>query len=418
MEQREIIKLVEECKKITKKFRDLVALSPARNENGEFLTATTSVINQDFSLSTRTILLYKATPIEVSNYIKEIENIISTNKNILSQQVTLDLSNLYITAYLNIEGIERELPNITFENTIFNYLCEFRGIYFNNFSNFSHVQFNHGVNFTDANFKIFSDFNNAIFNGKVTFEKTKIWQVSFVKAIFNSRVEFNNTNFKIADFNDAQFKGSTYFENCIFEHPPNFHQTILHDDTTFISSKFDNSFKYLNRKLFDKKNAENNRMAYMRLRQHMTKASNNIYENMFFEYEQRTQRAIYWHEGKYFNWLISWFYEFMSEYGQNIARPVILILALWSIFGIFFTLVGNIEVNDTNYKWAKSISDIEGFGYSFQNIVNPLSLLSKDMPYHTNNIGIVLLGFVETLFSLALIALWLLAVKRRFQKGE
>ncbi len=276
-----------------------------------------------------------------------------------------------------------------------------------NFSNISspcNIYFNgiklKTVDFSNSKFKYFQFYNVEV-KGIAHFNEVEFTEdVDFSKNIILSQ----------ADFSDATFKKKANFATCIFNTAPLFHETTLHQDTSFEGAQFLRC------------ETDEDYRAYRTLKQHMNDVHATLEESKFFALEQRTRRYLDAQDMRK-NWLtvaVSYLYDTISGYGQDLLKPVLWLVCTWYVFAGVFSLSGMVGVSDKlKGTWFESI--FPGFGYSTQNIFNPLSainFLNIDRAFYPYNPWIAFLGWLEALFSVAFITLWLLAVRRRFQKGE
>lgn len=99
-------------------------------------------------------------------------------------------------------------------------------------------------------------------------------------------------------------------------------------------------------------------------------------------------------ESGLFNSFISWLYRIFSNYGQSTLRPIISLISVWVVFALLY-----------EKDWLLSV----------QQIVKPYSILfqeSKELCKWQ-----LFLGTLESTAAIALIALFLIALRWRFRKA-
>lgn len=217
-------------------------------------------------------------------------------------------------------------------------------------------------------------------------------------------VNFSETRFeKKARFTNREFLTTTDFTDAEFRRAPEFHGCRLHQDTKFTMPSFSADF------------GPRAASAFQVLRLQMENHRSRYQEGIFHKLERRAERVS---ELRRFSvdWLFSWAYELSSEYGTNLARPILILVLLWPITGIALatisspptTLPAPIDVSIV----MSSMSD------SAANILAPLGVWrgvatgAVDPGWPT-----LIVSTLESLLAAGLIASFLLTLRWRFRRG-
>ena len=225
-------------------------------------------------------------------------------------------------------------------------------------------------------------------------------------------------DFRRADFSRARFRGSAVFSNrrftdttrfvgATFHQAPKFHNAALHQDTDFTGAAFlDRSGRAA--------------PAYRTLKLAMEQVRARDEEGMFYalEMESRRRRDDTPKAVKLFSLL----YEVGSDYGRSLVRPLVLLVGVTLLFYLIYAALGS-EGGREAYPGAP-------LRLAMEQIVRPFALLTTDYesiaPYsdYTEQVRKILdgapfaaraLATVQSLLSLGLIALFILALRRRFR---
>lgn len=301
--------------------------------------------------------------------------------------------------------------------------------------NFQQAQFRGGITkFTSAKFdRRRAEFHEAIFCRVLCFEKTEFsdasfWNAAFCsknanfhQAKFHSDVDFSSDKafvtqaeeaskkypsdcFNESDFSDAEFDGpakftnrkflnTTDFSGGFFRVAPAFYGCTLHQGTSFEGRRFCD-FKGKNSELGAAK-------AYRTLKVAMEAARDRNEEARFYALEQKSMREA--KQGSRSERLFSLMYELVSDYGRSTTRPLV-----WLV-GSYVFFLGLYE----DYFWLfpehlkRNILRL-----SFEPIFQPFQ------PFRSNVgpcLGLDLIMALHSLITLSLVAIFLLALRRRFK---
>lgn len=314
----------------------------------------------------------------------------------------------------------------------------------NHYASFSNATFSGGpAEFTGATFDTtIVDFTGSVFNGgHANFDATqfKVNDTYFCDVAFSGgpaiftaphpssredekHLDFANIDFRGAtfatkvDFGNRAFQGKTYFDGVEFSGVPEFHGCTLHQDTTF--PRIEN---------FRDTQSTGAARAYRTLRLAMKQQEAHEEEAMFWALEQRSKRYSLecnplenWKNlFNWIPWLLSGAYALLSNYGLSINRPLIA-LAVW-LFGA--TPISYFCLRDIVDKLCGSTTYSDLLGFSIAQSLRPFFIWGD---YDDRNIRTVfgsdefsflikMLATVDSIVSLTLIALFILAVRRRFR---
>lgn len=227
---------------------------------------------------------------------------------------------------------------------------------------------------------------------------------SFNGVQFNEKTLFDGLQFEgECLFNKTQFRDSAHFRNVSFKRAPEFYEAKLFPDTTFYTSKFF-GFK-----------SEADWAAYRQLRHHaIEQMKSPAEEGRFFLYEQRTRANLDLKQrGNRFAGAISKMYDIVSNYGQNVFRPLALLVLLNIAITVLYA-----QLCSQLGQAAGTVGLNPAIGFSVQNIFSPFAFLGKQTTFFPKTGTMVALGISQSLLTLALFALWVLAVRRRLRKGS
>lgn len=214
----------------------------------------------------------------------------------------------------------------------------------------------------------------------------RISMASFRRTVFSGR----------ADFSNRDFVGKTGFRDAIFKIAPEFYGAGLHQDTDFAGAKF------LDHKGNDQVDAAR---AYRTLKLAMEQARATREQAMFFRHEQRslrlrpdTRRSLK---------AISWLYEVSSDYGESPIRPLVGVgLAFVAFFLIYFAI-------QTSGKLLIGWAEIsEALFFTAQQLFMPFRVFITNPP---PPLGLVLLTALHSLLNISFIALFIIALRRKFR---
>lgn len=299
---------------------------------------------------------------------------------------------------------------VWFANVEFHNPAHFDDSYFANDAWFRGTTFHSSTNFLKSTFAGEAMFMETNFLQRAVFDK-----VRFIESAFFDQSESETRGFSDISFIEATFKNElcflgrdfnsrTSFQATVFSQAPVFHGCTLHQDTIFppIENFLDTG-------------GDDAARAYRTLRLAMKQQEAHAEEAMFWALEQRSKRN---EDSNWFPWALSWGYDLVSEYGLNAAYPLGW-LAVWVVYStlIYGCISGTIEKLSSMDHWLGALT------FSIAQMARPFFIWGD---YDNSNIKaalgsdeftflIKILATVDSLVSLTLIALFILAVRRRFR---
>ncbi len=337
----------------------------------------------------------------------------------------------------------------SFDNAQFFWGAYFNGCRFSHSASFNASYFHHGASFRASQFEGSTTFKGSEFLGHCTFEDAMFSTfMDFTDAKFRKLADFGvtihksepATAFGSVTFRRAQFEETTNFANrhfldridffdSIFGSAPEFHGCTLHQDTTFPPIE---NFK-------DTSSATAER-AYRTLRLAMKQQEAHEEEAIFWALEQRSKRSkLNLNRPKdWFPLLLSWGYDLVSEYGLNATRPLGWLICWLLLYGLL--VYDNLNEKAACWKshvhaeqWLANpgktfLREIWG---SCEQIIS-FSIAQSARPFFiwgdyggtdiTTALGASAFEFwvkvaatFDSAVSLTLVALFILAVRRRFR---
>ncbi len=341
----------------------------------------------------------------------------------------------------------------------------FASVTFEKQARFANARFEGLASFARAKFKRSASFDNAKFKGKANFSARSNLpdEEENSVAFFSGRISFTDATFKGETiFNNRHFLDTTVFSRCAFQQAPSFHNSQLHQDTNFKGANFQDTESH---------GAER---AYRTLKLAMENARARREEGMFYELEQqslreqrkklikkslprqlkklkrrvttfglikklskREQRKKFRKRFKIarsairkrvsmgvgaavWDFSVSWMYEKTSNYGRSSGRPLIGLVLLTLLSGVFYDVV---SYNHMDSEGKEACAESKPFKFAVQQVVRPFSAWFKtgqDFICVKISDDAVLIHFataLQSIFSVAFLALFLLALRWRFKRG-
>ncbi len=323
-------------------------------------------------------------------------------------------------------GEEKELPAIIFFKAHFGSDADFSEAHFGSYASFGETHFGSSADFREAHFGSDAFFSGVAEDGGVGERREAVTLESrpgeagetVTMGVVTAPARAARNDFRRADFSRARFRGSAVFSNrrftdttrfvgATFHQAPKFHNAALHQDTDFTGAAFlDRSGRAA--------------PAYRTLKLAMEQVRARDEEGMFYalEMESRRRRDDTPKAVKLFSLL----YEVGSDYGRSLVRPLVLLVGVTLLFYLIYAALGS-EGGREAYPGAP-------LRLAMEQIVRPFALLTTDYesiaPYsdYTEQVRKILdgapfaaraLATVQSLLSLGLIALFILALRRRFR---
>lgn len=207
---------------------------------------------------------------------------------------------------------------------------------------FCNCKFQDGAYFRNTKFN-FAEFTRSIFYGRSDFscqsdsKNKSIQTISFAGAVFYGKVSFENRQFDGAsDFGSMTDRGSGAVVNSKFNSAPLFHGSKIHQDTNFSGA------------IFKDIPGQESARAYRTLKLAMEQLKATREEQRFFRLEMKAERPSLSFPRR----TLSLLYEWLSDYGFSIRRPLAWLLVFSLTIGGAHGLLAN--------AWASQADCTEG----------------------------------------------------------
>ena len=278
------------------------------------------------------------------------------------------------------------------EATFSGYQSSFLWARFKGLAVFRYAVFSGHVSFQEATFD-----GDALFNGDPTGEGR-------VRAadMFPATVEFRSANFGgRANFTNRRFLSATDFRDATFQVAPEFHDAVLSQNTRFAGTRF-----------LDRKGTEyvDAAMAYRTLKLAMESLRARDEEALFYGYEQQSLRAS--KDTARSVKLFSWLYEKTAMYGQSFVRPVVWLLVIFAVFSLVYLATLH---SGSTIAWEDGERALR---FALQQVFQPFGAFRGSLRQSATApvpLGLALVAALHSLLTFAFLALFLLALRRRFR---
>ena len=314
----------------------------------------------------------------------------------------------------------------TFRRVIFGSNAEFRMSEFKKGADFRESEISGSIHFDDASFYQDSKFRLMRFKKYASFRDTKFLGDADFSAIqsdtafFMDGVEFS----KVPNFHQATFAQAPQLNTVDFGADPNSKGVFWRAWRKFLS-------EVLNRQASEElkalekqgRNAEARCLALMRL---ATQGNDREREHLFFRKKCLARRWVIdkvWHA----SFWVGWLYHLFSDFGRSLSRPLVGLFTGGILFAVIYLCLsldgshcvacddaGEHEVGAA-FKLSLSRSlpalwGLSGFGAKVQEY-------SECLYGQEGDTVALLFGLLQSAFSLAMIFLFLLALRNRFRIG-
>ncbi len=327
---------------------------------------------------------------------------------------------IYVNANWGRFGDSNKFWNVNFGD-----LAWFQHAYFGEEADFSSARFGYWADFTHAYFQWCAEFSNVWFGEDTSFGYARFqdWAI-FKKSRFGAMARFEHSYFcKMATFDKVFFEGTSSFNDVKFGAGSEFVGVIFEGVAMFGNCQFhpDSHFDDCMFALPSSGNqAANYQSAFRILRQHMETLRNHGQEIKFarLEMQARERRVDTKDVPNTVRWL-SKTYGLFSDYGLDPLRPVLWLAGLFGMVGIGYWMLAIWSGFDSRSGFLHGLE--AALRFSLPPISNSISsVLGEPEPafmvalmQHPFLAG--LLMWVQGLTSPALLFLFLLALRRRFQ---
>lgn len=374
------------------------------------------------------------------------------------KEQTADLTGVVFPGNIDFSQFSKDnpLPNILFIRNQFSSDASFHEVAFIGIADFNTASFNGETNFSEAVFSALTIFSEAAFGGSVCFSKAAFSgnvfffnstfdfadfseaafsgtanfseaafgdYTDFSEAAFGSYADFDcsskdeaapSNSFHSADFKYAKFKkgvifrnrrflDTTVFKGVHFQEPPESHNSKLHQDTDFTDAKFPDT------------SSEHAARAYRTLKLAMGDVRARNEEAFFYALEQESLRKL-----KSTPWPVKFaagLYKFTSDYGRSFVRPLVLLVVVFVFFAAEYSILADAHTppglgESTLFSIDQMVRPFKALSIGYDDGEAPKLVLRLFKEYP---VWVRLLSFVQTVFSLGLLTLFILAVRRRFK---
>jgi hypothetical protein len=326
--------------------------------------------------------------------------------------------------------------DVTFMNS--NIGCSILFASYKNHHTAFHGECDFACNFEETENILLNDSNETYQNQEIIIKLDTFHHIAFLGVKFHGNLTFEN----------RKFEKKTIFKEVIFEKAPKFHNCHLHQDTDFQGSEFRDTF------------TEGAERAYRSLKLMMNNKSARREEGMFFSLEQRSLlntplkkynnkiidfirfKVNSWivrsvsksynnnnlvvnyidtmvdehehHAGFYLSLtekLISYLYLILSNYGQSIQKPLlILCFCTFVAFPFFYILIYNQQISNSS-SWGNALH------ISLQQLFKPFEVYSSRYSVAKQDLSFVfyLTTTIQSMLNIGLITLFVLAIRARFK---
>lgn len=297
------------------------------------------------------------------------------------------------------------IGDANFNSTTFTGDANFDSATFSGVAQFDSTRFSGEADFNDATFSGGALFRKATFSSRAEFEVVTFSGSSeFNNVIFSGTAGFNNATFTDnANFTNAEFKSTTDFSKVIFVEVPYFHNAELHQSTDFRGA------------IFEDKGSRAAPSAYRTLKIAMGDVRSKKEEADFYAYEMESNLKQY--DTHLFVKLFTYFYCAFSDYGRSFMRPLVWLL----LITIFFSMIYSVLLVHSNNSDILPHNSPYYIQFTIEQIVKPFSIWTqKGSEVIRSSVPDKVLVFqiltsLQSIMSIALITLFLLAVRRKFK---
>lgn len=302
-------------------------------------------------------------------------------------------------------------------------LARFKGARFGDRTNFIGVTFGDGVIFTGATFGDDTHFDSTTFSGPTHFDGTAFKRrVGFAKSTFHNLADFSEDKekstelkFKHVDFSEATFRGPCSFVNRDFASDANFNGAVFKDLVEFHGCTFHPGMSFHQTKFLKTKGTNDNatealERSYRTLKLEMEKLRARNEEADFFAREiecRRQRKSVHWFER-----IAATAYKHLSDYGRSVDLPLIWLLIL--TYAAHYLYLGVAIITCNPGPGAR-------LAFTLEQMFRPFYVWSKSLPgtgnclVESNPLIIPILASLQSVATLTLLALFLLALRRRFK---
>ncbi|WP_215408453.1 hypothetical protein [Janthinobacterium sp. JC611] len=288
----------------------------------------------------------------------------------------------------------------------------------------------------DTSFQLSACKIELLYASRVRFSSLKL-----IDTVVADEIQLNYCIVEEAVFDRLSVNRRAAFLACTFLQPPSTHGATFPGDTTFHASEFGPHVGLLSP--FRRYGAwDGLYQRYRALRVIMKTAGAVREEAMFFGMEMRMRRLAFAAHGNPYvkllqiDFLLSYLYDVVSGYGISIRRAIVTLLSWNLLFFLAFLLLlpancantaecanagGScraIEVKDGKITSAQAPGICTAATLAVQNAISPASVLSSGSAVRVHSGLLIVLSLLQSIGSLSIGALLLLAIRNNFHRGS
>jgi uncharacterized protein YjbI with pentapeptide repeats len=357
------------------------------------------------------------------------------------------------SAYVDFESVAFA-EKVDFSSAVFDAYALFCSARFGESADFSSATFVHEVHFNASTFNGEANFDAASFASEANFES-----VEFAgHADFSAPTEATKSIFVRSSWGLAIFRQGVTFNNRIFADAGNFLGAVFHKAPMFYGCTLHQAMMFPMEGHFKDTRWYGAAQAYRTLKLGMATMKARTEEGMFFTLEQRSLRhvALAAYSRNLERWFVSlatwllssnrgnrcvmgsnqetviesmpsmtlmdvvlsWAYDKVSDFGRSGVRPIVLLFVLWALSALVYGANRSAHLNIHAPIDMQVLTNAMVF--SVEQIVRPFyvwgpntkTLFEGDVIPH----GVQLFASLQSILSLALLSLSLLAINWRFKR--
>ncbi len=307
---------------------------------------------------------------------------------------------------------------VSFENTVFNERTmiqnpevSFSGVRFDKGAKFTKAHFHSRTSFDRAVFNDLTDFSASVFEGKTTFTGAKCQGQADFRAIKSTSVFLFDDLGPASQDRDsgvAEFSTVPDFQQATFVEAPRL-------DTAKIEPQHTRNISFAAVKTFFKGDLEKEGR-WRTLRRLAEQGKDHVSERRFFKEEVIARRGVtdkWWSAPFWFGV----FYQLFSNFGLSLSRPLIAWLMVLSGFACIYAYGSDGPWQPafllSLHKSLPALSSVSGGLPGLYTCLYGVASCEPFRPIIPDSVAV--LGITQTLFSAAMIFLFLLAVRNRFR---
>ncbi len=317
-----------------------------------------------------------------------------------------------------------------FRNAHFNDSAQFESVFFEGLASFSEAIFDGNASFGKATFGSVTSFEKATFGGNATFTGAAFGdKASFMNANFGRLAAFEAGGaderrglFRGIDFQQAEFHGPVNFENRRFTSATSFEQAVFHDIAQFHGCTFHQDMSFHQTDFLKKKGKNDGETAkleraYRTLKLAMENLRARNEEARFFALEMECHRQL--GDVPRLERAFASLYKQVSEYGQSISRPLVYLFVSLGAFALLYWITGMLTNPWLLLVQGQFLYDLAIL--TLEQLVKPFSVWTRSSSsaqlslVKSNPLLVPIFASFQSAFNLSLIAVFLLALRRRFK---